>query len=407
MRVFGVNKAYRILISGYYGAGNIGDESILTAVVENLRTRLSGIEITVLSQSPAATAKKHAVRSASRCSPAVINEIRRCDLLISGGGSLLQDVTSRRSILYYLGVMWLAFLFRKEVFIYSQGIGPIVSKRNRRLTAWTLRRVAGIVVRDEASAELLSEIGVPRARVIVTADPVLRIRKADLATGRAILEQEGFFAAGGAGPEQEGAVPEPGGETPGREEFAAGGAGPAVGFAVRERRTDSEFVDELCLSVGRLLDEAGARVLLIPFHYAEDLPVIEELERRLSGRVLALKRKYLTEEMLSIIGNMDLLVGVRLHSLIYAAVMDVPMIAVSYDPKINSFMHSLDMKAMSAVGDFKSDYFMEEFEKTFRGADTIRQSVSERLALLIRKLDTNEEMIGALMARRRGPEGKI
>jgi polysaccharide pyruvyl transferase WcaK-like protein len=230
-------------------------------------------------------------------------------------------------------------------------------------------------VRDEASAELLVEIGVPREKAVITADPVLRIRRAGLDVGRDVLAREGFDADG---------------------------EGPAVGFAIRERRTDSEFVDELRLSIERLLDEAGARVLLIPFHYSEDMPVVEELERRLSGRVSALKRKYPPEEMLSVIGNMDLLVGVRLHALIYAAVMDVPMIAVSYDPKINSFMHSLGMKAMSAVGDFKSDYFMEEFEKTFRGAEAVRQDISERVARLIDKLDTNEAMIGALMARRSG-----
>jgi polysaccharide pyruvyl transferase CsaB len=360
------------LISGYYGAGNIGDESILTVVVENLRARLSGIDVTVLSGSPEATAAKHAVRSVNRRSLAVIGEVRRCDLLISGGGSLLQDITSRRSILYYLAIIWMAFLFRKDVFIYSQGIGPIVSKRNRGLTAWTLRRVAGIVVRDEASAELLAEIGVPREKAVITADPVLRIRKAGLAAGRGILAREGFDVDG---------------------------EGPAVGFAVRERRTDSEFVDELRLSIERLLDEAGARVLLIPFHYSEDMPVIEELERRLRGKVSALKSKHPPEEMLSVIGNMDLLVGVRLHALIYAAVMDVPMIAVSYDPKINSFMHSLGMKAMSAVGDFKSDYFMEEFEKTFRDAESLRRDISGRVASLIEKLDTNEAMISELMAR--------
>jgi polysaccharide pyruvyl transferase CsaB len=315
------------------------------------------------------------VRAVNRRSPAVLRELRRCDLLISGGGSLLQDITSRRSIRYYLAVIWLAFLMGKDVFIYSQGIGPIVSKQNRRLTAWTLRRVAGIVVRDEASAELLAEIGVPREKVVITADPVLRIRKAGLEAGREILAGEGFDV---------------------------GGDGPVVGFAVRERRTDSEFVDELCISARRLLSEAGARVLLIPFHHAEDMPVAMELERRLEGGALALKGKYPPEEMLSIIGNMDLLVGVRLHALIYAAVMDVPMIAVSYDPKINSFMHSLGMKAMSAVGDFKSEYFMEEFEKTLRDAEAVRRNIGERVALLIDKLDTNEKMIGALMARRRG-----
>jgi polysaccharide pyruvyl transferase WcaK-like protein len=99
---------------------------------------------------------------------------------------------------------------------------------------------------------------------------------------------------------------------------------------------------------------------------------------------------------------MDLLVGVRLHALIYAAVMGVPMIAVSYDPKINSFMHSLGMKAMSDVRDFRSDYFMEEFEKTFSDSEAVRRNIGERVALLIDKLDTNEKMIGAIMAHRRG-----
>ncbi|MDR1136100.1 MAG: polysaccharide pyruvyl transferase CsaB [Clostridiales Family XIII bacterium] len=366
-----MRRVFRILISGYYGFNNIGDESILTAVVDNLRAKLSDIEITVLSKSPAVTAEKHSVRTADRKSPgAIMAAVRRCDLLISGGGSLLQDVTSKKSLLYYLAIIWAGYLFRKRVFIYSQGIGPINLKINRRLTAWTLKRAAGVVVRDEASAEFLTQIGLLRENVTVTADPVLRIKKAGLDSGRKILENEGFV-------KEEGKL--------------------VVGFAVREQKLQSEFVNELCLSIERLNAEYGAQVLLIPFHYSEDLPVIEEIERRLPDKVLAVKHKYLTEEMLSIIGGVDILVGVRLHALIYAAVMDVPMIAISYDPKINSFMHSLGLKAMSAVSDFKCDYFMEEFEKTVENADTIKGMVRENVCALIKKLDTNEKMIGDLM----------
>ncbi|MDR0424568.1 MAG: polysaccharide pyruvyl transferase family protein, partial [Clostridiales Family XIII bacterium] len=90
-----MRRVFRILISGYYGFNNIGDESILTAVVDSLRAKLPDIEITVLSQNPANTSEKHSVRAADRKSPAAImGAVRRCDLLISGGGSLLQDVTS-------------------------------------------------------------------------------------------------------------------------------------------------------------------------------------------------------------------------------------------------------------------------------------------------------------------------
>ncbi|MDF2654029.1 MAG: csaB [Bacillota bacterium] len=361
----------RILISGYYGFNNIGDESILQAVVDNLRGRLKEIEITVLSRNPEFTAQKYGVKSVNRKSiSSILNAVRKCDLLISGGGSLLQDVTSKKSILYYLMIMWSAFFFRKKVFIYSQGIGPILSKLNRGLTASTLKKVDGIVVRDEASKELLIEIGVKGSQIHVTADPVLRVKKADLTLGRNILKEEGFCA-------QENRL--------------------TVGFAIREKKIDSNFVDELCLAIRRLIDEYQAQIVLIPFHFSEDMAVIEELERRLGKDVFCIKHKYLTNEMLSIIGNMDVLVGVRLHALIHAAIMDVPMIAVSYDPKINSFMHSMDMKAMCSMYDFKSEFFLEEFDKTVANAETIRNKVRKRIELLIQKLDTNEELIKELI----------
>jgi len=136
---------------------------------------------------------------------------------------------------------------------------------------------------------------------------------------------------------------------------------------------------------------------LIPFHYSEDMAVIEEIQSRLGDDVCCIRHKYLTNEMLSIIGNMDILVGVRLHALIHAAIMDVPMIAISYDPKINSFMHSIDMKALCSVYDFKNDFFIEEFDKTVARADSIRTKVRSRIDELIKKLDTNEELIQTLM----------
>ena len=112
----------------------------------------------------------------------------------SGGAicfSPAAGASSGRSILYYLFILRLAQLLGKKTFIYSQGIGPINSSRNRRLTARVLRRASGIVVRDEASRDLLLSIGVPGRLVQVTADPVIRVRKADTALGLEILEREG------------------------------------------------------------------------------------------------------------------------------------------------------------------------------------------------------------------------
>ena len=183
----------KILISGYYGFNNIGDESILQALVHNLREKIPGIEITVLSQQPESTAEKHGVISVDRKSfLGVVGAIKRCDLLISGGGSLLQDVTSKKSILYYLMIMWITKFLRKDFFIYSQGIGPITSSCNRKLTASTLKMASGIVVRDQASKELLVEIGLAGEAIVITADPVLGIEPVSLELGKEILEKEGL-----------------------------------------------------------------------------------------------------------------------------------------------------------------------------------------------------------------------
>ncbi len=367
---------YKILISGYYGFNNIGDESILTAVVENLRSRIPDVHITVLSQNPEDTEKRYNVKAVNRKSfKSIVSAIRKCDLLVSGGGSLLQDVTSKKSILYYLAIMIIADFFRKPFFIYSQGIGPINTPRNQRLTRKVISKAKGIVVRDIRSKEFLTEIGVPEHTIDVATDPVLRSKKADIEKGREILVEEGF-------------VP--------RENSLT------VGFAIKERKLESDFVSEIAASIEDLVKDGKVQVVLIPFHFGEDMAVALELKHRLDkvghgDKVYCLKHKYLSEEMLSIIGNMDVLVGVRLHSLIHAAIMDVPIIGISYDPKINSFLHSIGMRAMCSIYDFNREDFLMEFQRTLDSKQGILQKVKTQREILVSSLDKNEDIILKIM----------
>ena len=364
-------KKYKILISGYYGFNNIGDESILKAVVENLREKLRDIEITVLSANPEDTASRYGVRAVNRKSLRIVPAIAGSDLLISGGGSLLQDVTSSRSLKYYLYIIRTALLFGKDVFIYSQGIGPINDEKNRRAVAGVLKKVSGIAVRDENSKLFLMDLGLPPEAVTVTADPVLRLPPMGTEEGARLLRDEGFI----------------------HDETKR-----LIGFAVKEKRPDSAFMDELFKSMKALLSEGNCEIVLIPFHFSEDIMPCSELERRLreagyGKEAVCLKHKYLTDEMMSIIGNMDMLCGVRLHSLIHAAIMSVPIIGISYDPKVNSFLNSIDQKALSFTEDFKAKYFMEEYERVWKCRDEIKARMSERLRELVESLDKNEKMI--------------
>ena len=107
----------KILISGYYGFSNAGDEAMLTAIVEGLRSEQQDVQITVLSGKPGITANKHRVQSIHRFNGwEIFRAMRKTDLLLSGGGSLLQDVTSRRSLFYYLSILMLARRLARSIF---------------------------------------------------------------------------------------------------------------------------------------------------------------------------------------------------------------------------------------------------------------------------------------------------
>ena len=364
-----------ILISGYYGFDNIGDESILRTLVSSLREHIPDCSLTVLSHNPTSTREKYGVEAVDRMSPvAILHAVKKCDMLISGGGSLLQDVTSSKSLHYYLSIIRCAEFFHKKVFIYSQGIGPIDRPGNRRAAAAALKRADGIVVRDERSAALLEEIGIARDKVVITADPVIRMKKPDGDVGAEILRKAGVSLDGRL----------------------------TVGWAIRERDTDSRFVKELLRSIQMTKDKYNAQSVLIPFHYEEDGEVCRHIAAQLpDDTAVCLNEKYLSEDMLSIIGNMDLLVGVRLHSLIYAAIMGVPLIGISYDPKCTAFLNSVGLDKLSTKENFTAELFLPEAERVLETGKEQVQCVEAHMAKLSRKLDTNEKMICAIMEKSR------
>ena len=361
---------YNILISGYYGFDNIGDESILRTLITSLREKIPDCSLTVLSHNPASTREKYGVEAVERMSPgAILRAVRRCDMLISGGGSLLQDVTSSKSIHYYLFIIRLAKLLGKKVFIYSQGIGPIDHAFNRRATARALKKADGIVVRDERSAKLLEQIGLPQERIVITADPVIRMKRPDRTVGREILARAGIKKDGRL----------------------------TVGWAIREKNRDSTFVREITECIRWLRENYDAESVLIPFHYEEDREVCSVIAERTNGAAKCLSEKYLSEDMLSIIGNMDVLVGVRLHSMIYAAIMGVPIIGVSYDPKCTAFLNSVGLDSLSTRETFSAEAFKAEFARVLETGKEQTATVAENMRRLQKELDTNEEMIRDIM----------
>lgn len=164
----------KILISGYYGFDNFGDEAILGVLTSKLNDLKA--DVTVLSKNPSKTQSLYGVKTIfSFDLTKVFDEISKCDILISGGGSLLQDVTSIKSLLYYLFIINTALFLNKKVIIFAQGIGPINSKFGRFLTKQALKKCTLVTVRDEKSLFLVRSWGV-NARLVC--DPLFDLQLA-------------------------------------------------------------------------------------------------------------------------------------------------------------------------------------------------------------------------------------
>ena len=195
-----------VLIAGYYGHRNLGDESILGIMVEELRRASPQLDVTVVSSSPAETKATHGVNTVhERDVPAILEVARGCDLIIVGGGGLFHDYQGVQEptlltrwhwgLTYYAAFPLIATLFRKRLFVAAAGVGPLQSDVGRRYTRLVFERADAATVRDVASREVLAGLGVDTGRVEVTADPAWMLHVPDRAEGLARLARLGALSS--------------------------------------------------------------------------------------------------------------------------------------------------------------------------------------------------------------------
>lgn len=308
----------RVLVSGYYGMGNLGDEAVLAAFVEHAKKIDPEATCVALSGEPRETSEAYGIEAVPRASlGAIVREIRRADIVVSGGGSLLQDVTGRKSVLYYLGIIILARMMRRPVSIYAQGLGPLNHAFSRWLVKRTLSRTSAITVRDEGSARLLRELGVVRPEPVVVADPAFALtpRKPDKS-----------IAVQGSNTVMLCFRPWPG--VCGREaEYA-------------------ECIDRAVL-------ELGITPVFLAFHPDQDLEISHCIAERCNAgknKPAVIACNMPPQEALELISRADMVVGMRLHSLIFAATTGVPAVAIDYDPKVRAHCRLIEEPHMVEAG---------------------------------------------------------
>lgn len=304
-----------IVISGYHGFANSGDEALLFAILNTLRKKKPSLSFTVLSKKPEETAEVYSVNSINRYNFLKIKkEMKKSKMLLFGGGSLLQDVTSSKSIRYYLAIIRLAQKVGLKTMLYANGIGPIVKDKNRKKASKILNEVDFITLRDDKSDEELKSLGVTKPRVIITADPAFTI---DTDTTRS-----GKFFTNIAG------VPS--------------GTKLCI-VSIREWKNSSPyFKSDLAKLCDRMVENHSIYPLFVPMQYPEDTEISKAVMTLMKNPSYIISRELSVPEMFSVLSEAEVLIGMRLHSLIYATTLAIPALPICYDPKISAFMESLN-----------------------------------------------------------------
>ncbi|MFP3953674.1 MAG: polysaccharide pyruvyl transferase CsaB [Candidatus Acetothermia bacterium] len=310
----------QIAISGYYGYGNLGDEAILEAMVKGLIDRFGDerIRLVVLSDDPEETEKAHGVSAIDRWSPTkIFRTLRHSDLLISGGGGLFQDRTSSFSLWYYLAIIWLARLLRTPVYIIGQGIGPIKHWFNDLFFRWTVNQANGALVRDPASYELLEETNLNSTNIRAGAD-------------LAFLLPEGES-----------------GET----DFFEDERPTIVAAALRDDiRGKMDVVRAVSSGLDLLHKKFGVTVVLFSTNPIADKQINHDLRAATDTDCNVIDVPHLTpRQLVEMMKGIDLIIGGRLHAVIFSLLSGTPVQGISYDPKMDHLIHEINESVESAT----------------------------------------------------------
>lgn len=300
----------KIALSGYYGFDNAGDEALLLAISTSIKNLAPDCDFVVFSGNPAKTRQLHNINAVHHMNPwSLTRELLSSDMLISGGGSIFQDVTSSRSLLYYISVVLWARILRKPVVFYAQGVGPIQRPFNRWLLGRVANRVNLITMRDQASRDFMLKLGVSRPPLKVTADPVFALQT-DEQSGEEMLRRFPFLAA---------------------DKTRRLGVSVRHWLALQESRQD----------LAAVLDHfkrAGFTIIFVPMDYPEDIKESALVRSYMQEDSYLISDELTTAQHLAVISQLDLMVAMRLHALIFAASCGVPFAGISYDPKIDGFL---------------------------------------------------------------------
>ncbi len=327
----------KLLLAGYFGCDNLGDDAILLGFVEGAGR--AGYEVTVLSGAPEETYRQYGLTSIPRKDMARFKEaMAKHDALVFPGGSIFQDVTSVKSALFYANLVREAKKLNKKVVMLAQGVGPLTTFLGKRAAKFAFESADAIAVRDPESIRSLHTLGlkaVPRA----TSDMAFLLP--------AIQGEEAGYQIGTM--KSVGLIPRPHGK--------------------------GQEVEKLFAELSRLLFENGYMPTLIELDRSFDGPLIQSIEKAQGGKIPSLRRLGTPMELQKRLLRMDGVISMRLHGGIIATTVGVPSVMLSYDPKVAAFASEAGLPSALPMNSLSASRVFEVFQTMMKQ----REQSAERL----------------------------
>ncbi len=335
-------KRYDFIISGYYGYNNSGDDALLLAMITELKKQKENVRVAVLSADPKATKKLYKVDSFNRFNPFnVYRSMRKSKVLLSGGGSLIQDETSSKSLWYYATILKVAKKCGLKVMQIANGIGPVSRVKNRKLATNIMNTcVDRITLREEKSLAELEKMNI-NVNAAVTCDPAMMLEGAPKKDVLKIFDKEGI-----------------------QDE-------PYVCISMRDwDRNPPDFEHRIAHVADYIYETYGFNIVFIIMQYPTDLNITKRIMGYMKSPAKLIGHRVGIENMIGIIREAELVLAMRLHTLIYGVSMKTPVIAIQYDPKVDSFMEYLQQKRIVKITDVDVDMLKRFVDECVHNRET-------------------------------------
>ncbi|MET9956088.1 polysaccharide pyruvyl transferase family protein [Streptomyces sp. NPDC006339] len=370
----GDDSAVTVGVLGSYGGRNVGDEAILTAMLDRLRAARPDVRVVVFSRNPdysrSVRPDVEVVGWEGLTRERTSAHLRRLDVLVLGGGGILYNTEARR----YLRLVRTAQGYGVPVFTYAVGAGPLTDEVDCNWVRTTLSDAAEVTVRDEESKVVLEEAGLERP-ITVTADPALLLRPGD------------------------------GGEELLRAEAVPSGVR-LVGMSVREPGRAAEHLDEegyhqLLAHVGDfLVNRLEAHVVFVPME-RDDIRHAHAVASHMAdaGACTVLRGASRPQQVLDIVKHLDLAIGMRLHFLIFAALSGVPLLPLPYAGKVFDFAQQVGAPALRGVVRENVGLLLAEVDRLWDERPARLAETAARTAALRLRADVTAERFLAYLDR--------